>query len=230
MIFFKSSDKGAFSMPEEMQKSIKGTLLSMFRPGMYFDSGDISARRIFIETAALIILLYIPVVISGFIMFDEINTAIHALNKAARSVTASYAFRSPYGFLLFPVFWILYISIVWPVRYLATVFLGEQTRSLTLTGAIGAVAVRPLIFIAAVFRTLNNFLTPGPDTQTGRMILLVTVLSLFVISWIWEGFICISGFRKRFHQNFGRALLTWISPLFFAILGMWLLATIAWMT
>ena len=184
----------------------------------FFRENEISTRQAFLEVLILLGIILIPVFITAFINYDALLKANEAATvlKPGEDVFKKFF---PWNFLFFPLFWMFYITVVGLVRHGATIFLGEDTRSLTWSWVITAYAVRPLIITAGFLHLTNNFFPYVNQADTEIRMIFFNIL--FVCAWFLEGVVCINAFRLRFNQNFGRALLTWLSHIFLALILGW---------
>ena len=120
----------------------------------------------------------------------------------------------PWNRLTIPVFWLFYIGMTGFTRHLATIVFGEKPVSLRTSVSISAFSVLPFLFVMILMGIYSNLFPtiPAPGTPAVPGYVVVLTFLLLIAVWLWEGYICIWGFRILYTQNRGRALLTFLSP------------------
>ena len=176
------------------------------------------AIAFFVGTFIIALLLFL----TGLFSAQELQIASDRLNQymvvrgAALSV---FHIPSPPARFLFPLQWAVYILFAAGARHLTTVIFGEQGRSFGTMLLITVIAAAPLVLVAGLQGVFNNFFPMIPPVKSLTLLwsrIAFSVL-LYLFSLLWEAFVFVTAARILFKQNYGRAILTWISPV---VIGM----------
>ena len=212
-----------------LAKIPRATLKVAVAPAVFFrENQNHPVSRTLIDTCVLLVVLMAPVVATLLLNYDEVKTVtLRGLSNVppGRSVVTDFV-RSitPWQTLLYPVMWLLYILLFGALRYLMLLVLGEKNPKIYQAMAVTSYAVRPFMIIAALLHVTNNIwpiyvASVSPGLFGTPRILIANVLMFAV--WAWDAVICIGGFRSLYDQNYGRAVIVWLSPFVFLFILFW---------
>ena len=122
----------------------------------------------------------------------------------------------PWNNFLFPIFFLLYLPIISILRFMTLKLLGDGTNLLLASLTVSALGVIPVVVATLISGILNNLfpirLTPGTPGEPGIVQMISFFLSL--AGSISEIRIIVILCKSVFQQNIGRAILTYLIPIF----------------
>lgn len=191
----------------------------LLRPDDYFKSEDRDLFVSALKTLGLILLVgTVLIFLTTLVNMKELEMFNLAIQNQTPIVQAGWqkSFQNalPWNRLTFPIFWFVVIFTTGGLRHLFLTVLGESRRSLGVTQAITIFGVLPLLLFLVVTSTIGNLSPnipqPGETFALGAEFWLSMVL--LPVAFVWDGYICLKGFRASYGQNTGRAILTWLAP------------------
>ncbi len=122
----------------------------------------------------------------------------------------------PWNRILFPLVWLTGILLFSLIRFSALKILDEKNRSFNLVAGITCYSMVPFILATTFIDSMNDLFPLRPYKEMGFFFYLQLGISLVLLfsAWIREGFMCVSAYQILFAQNKGRAILTWLTPIF----------------
>lgn len=200
-------------------KELYGVLIS---PAQYYASVQdfqTSALRMVLGLLGLLVVLAITLFAAAFLNAASVSEASELLRDQAVDLGLTpIAEESSYAqTLLFPVNWSILIVIVSFLRHITTILFGEDQSRFSKALLVSGYGALPLI-IAAYIASMVSFLSPftlGEDGIGSVIFKLMLIGFVLFVGWLFEGYICINGFRTVYSQNMGRSVLTWLAPVFF---------------
>jgi hypothetical protein len=206
-----------------MRKFFSSLVRGMLYSSDYFCNADLCVmRRTFaFGTVGLLIL-------GAILIFASAASNAEAIRTASESYLRSGGFdpeglpvelqpSAPWYLLLFPLYWILLISFIAVVRYLAIAVFGELNRSFQRVFLIAGHSLIPMIIIGIVIGVFNQIfpIEPASAETAGVSALRVLVIGgAVMIGLAWEGLITVRAYVVTFEQYIGRAVLTAFAPWF----------------
>lgn len=193
------------------------------RPGEVFGTEPRPALRpVLIAFAVGAFVLALLLFITGMFSAQELQIASDRLNQymvIRGSALSVFHVPSPPARFLFPLQWGGYLLFAAGVRHLTTVIFGESERSFMTMLLITVIAAAPLVLIAALQGVFNNLFPMIPPVKSLTLLWSRVILSVLVYlaSVIWEAVVFVTAARIIFKQNYGRAIITWISPILFGL-------------
>lgn len=192
----------------------------LLRPGNYFETerdffqSALKTLGVFLGVGTLLLFITTAVNIKELEMF---NMAIQNQSPVPQSDwQRGFQNAMPWNRLTFPIFWFVAIFTTGAMRHLFLMVLGENRRDLGVTQAVTIFGVLPMLCLLVLTGIIGNLSPtiprPGAEYPLGTEFWLMLLLG--PVCLIWDGFVCLRGFRATYGQNTGRAALTWLAPTF----------------
>lgn len=145
------------------------------------------------------------------------DVMLRAIPDALRSSSLiALAGWIPWNNFFFPIFFLLYLPIISILRFMTLKLLGDGTKIFLVSLTISALGVIPVVVSTLISGILNNLfpirLIPGTAGEPGIVQMVSFLLSL--AGSISEIRIVVILCKSVFHQNIGRAILTYLIPIF----------------
>ncbi len=180
------------------------------RPADYFASAAPETRkRVFLDLMACLVITALPVLV---------------LSIGASFLLKDRPFSWTVELFLYVLGWSVFVFAGAWVRRLTARFLGDRTDVPSAALFVTQRSIGTMLLVAILLRSMNAVWSwPNAATDAGVFYgrIAFTVL-LFLAGWFMEGRAVVAGFKLHYGQNTGRAILTWISPIVFYIVFIWL--------
>ncbi len=197
-------------------------LEALYRPAAYFAAvtEDRALLRNFLIAFALFLVVGMLLVFGTAWANQAAITATGEQFLDQRNIDLSedvgqLQYRIPWDTLWAPLYWFPVLGMLFVVRFIALAVFGIPQKAAPIFGISGH-GVLPMIVFGVLIHVWNN-LMPISSLQepgTAAFVRLWAVIVLVLIGLAWEGWISMSGFRKRFDLSRGRAFIVWFAPWF----------------
>ncbi|MBL8021338.1 MAG: hypothetical protein JNM27_16830 [Leptospirales bacterium] len=212
---------------QKIFETLKKSFQAAFKPSIFFGRETVTpVSASLLRTIIFVFVIASPVALSAviravFYPYKPLSPQRSPVLNGLTGATTEYNF--PYDLIVFVLGWILFILFASTIRLGFLRVLGEKSRSFAIALFVTSFATVPPIAIAGIQRTLANLfpLSLLADYQFLLHLRIVITFFILVAAWLWEGLICMRGFKAQVEQNRGRAVLTWLSPYVFSFALFW---------
>lgn len=212
------------NIPPALAESTTRILQLLRAPSTFFAENH-KNDRFFALALKDSLLLWTAITITLFVITVINLSAIRLSNLAFSSLTGTAPHANaylPWSQLAFPIFWSVAPLAIGLIRHLFLIILGENERSIPKTQALALYAALPFALATGISAILGAAFPcvplPGSGFFSCPMLLIGSVL--IVAGGCADALFWIRGLRTVHHQNIGRAILTYISPLILFMLVM----------
>jgi hypothetical protein len=146
---------------------------------------------------------------AGLILAMLTYANLKAIHAQYTGTFSAAELPSPWERLAFPVVWLVIVAANALFRYISARIFGDSADFKTMA-YISLHAATPLMVVGFLIGVWTALFPFGPSDAFARGAL---AAGLFLLTFLYEGFICAAGLREYLQQNTGRAILTWVSPL-----------------
>lgn len=184
-------------------------------PRTFFQTNQPDTRTIVQAMLGFFLLLILLVALSSLYRnwMDPERVATTAVARQLKMLFPTDP-RFPVDVIQFTLVWSGFILLASLLRRVFAGWLGDGEGKYATYLLITYVSILPLLTGAAVIRMVSNvFPFSAMEGRADQIYLRVLVTALiYLIGWIADGVICVTGLKTRAAQNRGRAILTWIMP------------------